>query len=88
MKRRYSICEESLPSPEYSEPEYSLPTSYPKKARIKDTSHEFIDIVDDSLLEFIEKDGTISRKKYKVKTATNLVLVFFGIMNDFLDPIR
>lgn len=89
MKRRYSNCEDCLPSPEYSEPEYPILGLNTKKTRITQTSHEFIEAIDDSILSFINRDGFISQKKFIVKDKpTNLVLVFFGVIDDFLEPIR
>lgn len=91
MKRRLSNCEDCLPSPEYSEPEYhTLATSNTtKKSRILQSQHEFIEAADDRILNFINQDGSIHQKKFRVKDKpTNLVLIFFGVIDDFLEPIR
>lgn len=85
MKRRYSTCEASLPSPEYSEPEYLIINT--KKTKITTKSHDFIEVVEDSMLDFINSDGSITQRKYKSEDSKHLILIFFGVINDFLDPI-
>ncbi|CCH41079.1 hypothetical protein BN7_616 [Wickerhamomyces ciferrii] len=89
MKRNFSDCLESLPSPEYSEPEYQVLSS-PKKTRVITRSHEFIDGLEGSMLDFVNKDGSITKKRLNLdyNHPKHLVVVFFGVINEFLDPIN
>ncbi|ODV73397.1 uncharacterized protein CYBJADRAFT_92958 [Cyberlindnera jadinii NRRL Y-1542] len=90
MKRKYNTME-LPPSPESSgyEEEENLVINHNRRKRSRDQriNHDFNDLVEDSLLDFVQRDGETVRRKFR-SHGKPLVLVFFGIMNGYLDDIN
>jgi hypothetical protein len=88
MKRAHDTME-LPPSPESSEQEDLHPLLRERRKRSRDYStvnHDFNLLMDDCVLKFIN-GSAVERKKFRPQ-GKPLVLIFYGIMNDYLDGIN
>lgn len=91
MKRGYGHIMDLPPSPDSSEQEEDIfqINFDPRRKRSREykVTHQFNELIEDSLLDFISSDGNIVRKKFRSQ-GKPLVLIFYGVMNDYLDEIN